>query len=259
MPESKSYIALRSDDMVPGYAVLGAVIQSNENTDPNYGSNMVGTDDPAEVSRATSPSSTWVVPAGGTLRALAILNHNWVGRTVTLSSNLGTIAVLTVPARVGGQVTNIFKDVLGLPNVVGASTYSVAVTGGTTNAEVGGIKMFTSVYEVKWQYRVEPGQRRPRNKITTHWETDIILPKGIRRRFISGTVHGEETESVVWNTIFDSSEGDYRPFLYVHDSEVNDAWWVRMDEDAIRWAHSDKNYVEIPVAFTELSMGLPAD
>ena len=166
----------------------GSVSATNENA--SYPATNLQNYDPADPFKATTTSTTITVTHSSAARkAVAFINHNLAGATVTV----GGVSV-TIPSRTAdGQCVNAYK-VLDLG--AGTST-SIVITGASANVAIGRIVLVSAIADLYWLYGLETYRRHPVNSIRTFGESENIYDKGLSIWGGRGLVNRETNRSTI--------------------------------------------------------------
>ena len=250
-----SHLAYADMDLIRD-AALSA---TNENA--SFPIERVQVDDyesPSNPFKATTTASVITITFDDdeTPDCLVIINHNLEGATVTLANGAGFSQAVAIPDRTrDGLCVNVFFDMRTFANRLD-DVWTLTITGAAGNIAIGRLVMIATggLQPVPWLVRT-PTYRPDRlsNSLRTHAGTELIHDKGIRIRHASGQTVDED-DRAVQEVAWDAARGRALPFLFVPDTDVNDAWWVRFDGPP-EWSYTTLEIAPTSMAVTELSMG----
>lgn len=250
-----SHIAYADMDLIRD-AALSA---TNENADfPIERVQVDDHDSPVNPFKATTTASviTITLDDDETPDCLAIINHNLEGATVTLANGAGFSQAVEIPSRTrDGLCVNAFFDMRELANRLD-DVWTLTITGAAGNIAIGRLVLIATggLQPVPWLVKT-PSYRPERlmSSLKTYAGVELIHDKGIRIRHASGRTI-EDADRAVQEAAWDAARGRALPFLFVPETDVNDAWWVRFD--SLEWSHDV--YQEVSpsaIALSEISMG----
>jgi hypothetical protein len=238
-----SVYALPTNDLIS----TGTVSATNENAD--YPDTNLQNYDPADPFKATSTSTTITVThANATRKAVAFINHNLAGATVTV----GGVSV-TIPSRtLDGQCVNAWK----LLDLSASTSTSIVISGASANVQIGRICLVSSYADLTWLYGLETYRRHPVNSIRTFGETENIYDKGLSIWGARGMVNRDTSRSGI-ESLWAAAKGRVIPWLLIPDTAVNEAHYVRFATDLQTYRRINPNATEMPIEVEAASMGLP--
>jgi hypothetical protein len=224
-------------------ATLGAT-----NEDADYPIENAQDYNPANPFKATTTSTTITVTHSSSARkAVAFINHNLVGATVTV----GGVSV-TIPSRtLDGQCVNAWK----LLDLGAGTSTSIVITGASANVQIGRICLVSALTDMPWLYGLEMYRRHPVSAIRTFGESEHVYDKGLSIWGARGLVNREASRSAI-EGLWASAKGRNIPWLIIPDQAVNEAHYVRFVADAQNYRRVIPNATEMPIEVEEVSMGL---
>jgi hypothetical protein len=224
-------------------AALGAT-----NEDADYPIENAQDYNPANPFKATTTSTTITVTHSSSARkAVAFINHNLVGATVTV----GGVSV-TIPSRtLDGQCVNAWK----LLDLGAGTSTSIVITGASANVQIGRICLVSALTDMPWLYGLEMYRRHPVSAIRTFGESEHIYDKGLSIWGARGLVNRESSRSAI-EGLWASAKGRNIPWLLIPDQAVNEAHYVRFVTDAQSYRRIIPNATEMPIEVEAVSMGL---
>lgn len=222
---------------------------------------------PAKALRLTGTSGTirFTFGASVELVAVAIINHNLAGATVTLSNNGGGggIASQAVAIAANGlddQCVNAILDFSALYTQTQrtATQWDVAITGAVLgNVAIGEIWLLSALRDLRWIWGVTfTPTRAIVSPGTTFGESHLRYNKRIRRRRFSGRLQ-LQTEEAALRLLEAEAQGEYHAWLLWPDISVNDCWLVQFDPGTFRWVPRSIGSTEMPIEGAEVSSGPP--
>lgn len=241
--------------------------------DPEYPVTNLVDGNPAKPAKILETSGAWKFAFTGAQRIdfLAIPHHNLTaGLEVRIQGNAADAwgaptlnALITIPAwRTDGWPVGPWLDLTGVAGyAVGGFQYWRLVVVGVNAAPVAigqvwlGAALRTLSPNLSWGAR--EGEF---HKITEH-ETDfgVVLSYdfGLLRRTLTGEVDATDAAKTAVLTWWQSTNGRARPTIIVPDGTVNEALMVRWAEPKIDVTRNVIDRNTIPLAFQEVSRGLP--
>lgn len=222
---------------------------------------------PAKALRLAGTSGTirFTFGAGVELVGIAIVNHNLVGATVTLTNNGGGggisgQAIAIAANGLDAQCTNAILDFTLLYSATQrtATQWDVAISGAALgNVAIGEILLLTAIRDLRWMWGVTV---RPTRAIvtpgTTFGESHLRYNKRIRRRRFSGKLQLQSEEAGM-RLLEEEAQGEYFAWLLWPDIAVNDCWLVQFEPGSFQWAGRSIGSTEIPIEGSEVSSGPP--
>jgi hypothetical protein len=225
-------------------ATLGAT-----NEDADYPIENAQDYNPANPFKATTTSTTITVTHSSSARkAVAFINHNLVGATVTV----GGVSV-TIPSRtLDGQCVNAWK----LLDLGAGTSTSIVISGASANVQIGRICLVSALTDMPWLYGLEMYRRHPVSAIRTFGESEHIYDKGLSIWGARALVNRESSRSAI-EGLWASAKGRNIPWLLIPDQAVNEAHYVRFATDAQQYRRIIPNATEMPIDVEAVSLGLP--
>lgn len=251
-----SLYAFPDDNVAPSAAVTCAT----EN--PLYTAAMLVDLKPGKPFKSTLATATIVFTFGSptAIKAIAIINHNLAGRTLTLTNNNGLSSV-SIPIDANDHdaiclnAWKRFDDQSA--SVRTATVWTLTVPTGSANAAIGEVLLLVDIqeFDLLWGLRQKP--RRPMARPgTTFGGTLLKYRKRIRVREIRGQVNLAEDDTAL-RRLESGANGDYHPFFFVWDEDVNDCMMVQFEPDTFEFGPTDVGISEKPIRFLEVSSGPP--
>jgi hypothetical protein len=201
-------ITLTSDDLVNSCTPSWSV----PDPDPEYDAANVKDYNPQNITKAGATSATLTLGShgSGTPLLVGVMNHNAVGRTVTLNAvgGGGGSQSLTIPARtLDGQCTNIFFDLRQTGSMT-AADHALVFSGGSGVPALGRVCLPTVVYVVRWQVgrggAVEYEIQWPNSTERTYLEVDITYDHGVRLRRAGG-IFAKSADQIIAQAVMTSA------------------------------------------------------
>lgn len=252
MANPQPLIALVTDDLLNERCHL-----SMTNEDPAYTTDALLDHDPETVAKSTTTTTTITID----------LNLGFISAPVAVGVALINCNAATASISGGGATTTIVMPGLeygygdrlnGWVRLAGTTpdfTWDVTLTRPSGVVWIGRIVLVTALRPFNARYGLQLGTLRPgRNRINTRLGSTIISDPEIRQRTAKSVVRLAEDELML-RGLDAGSRGMLKPFLFIPDEGVNDAWWVRQAADDFAVTYPNLDETEIPLAFEELSMG----
>lgn len=244
---------------LPGNDLVYTDTTSMTNVNTLYPVSNLQTADPQQIARSTGTGSTIYFIHGVASRpiGLSIHNHSLVGATVTFAGQS-----VTIPARsADGQCTNVWLDLRAV-SIPTTTIHQLVVSGATSGFGVGRVCLPTSLTPVRFQVgdggEVEWETEWPNSTERGYYYGQMTYDRGVRLRSVRGeTLRG--VDQAILYAVQESGKGQLNPFLFVPDSTVNDAWFAKPSDAALRWKQSTSGRTRMVTEFGihEVSMGLP--
>jgi hypothetical protein len=139
-----------------------------------------------------------------------------------------------------------------------SSEFEITLTHGDDPIWIGNVLLLVALRPFNLRYGLQFGTIRPgRTVMTTRLGTKLIHDAGIRQRTAKGLVDLREDEDTL-RSLEANARGSLLPWLFIPDETINDAWYVRFQNDEYTWTYPTYDVSEIPITIEELSPG-PAD
>ncbi len=252
--------SLPTDDVAPNATVT--VTSGTANAE--YPASFLVNRNPSKPGKATGAAITYRFTWSGTqiIAAIAIINHNLDGATVTLTSGSGVNEAITIPDNTPGlypTCVNPFHD-LRAEYTVGQRTddvWDLAITGGVLgNVAIGEVLFLTDLREMplKWGLKLSPSRGVIRHK--TFGGSLLQYNKRIQIRSCSASVDWEE-DRALFRQLEQEASGQVVPFLFIPDEAENDAWYVQLSGDSFHERPTNPGIIEMPIEMVEVSPGPP--
>lgn len=243
--------------------------------DATYPAANLGDLDPAGPSKLAATSGAWLFDFGSAQRldVVALIHHNLTaGLDVRLEGDTSNGTWLTPPLSAHFTIPTYHED--GFPvnpwiDVTGASGYStsgyrfwrVAVYGtNAANVAIGEVVMqrLKRQFEINIAWGAQDGEDRQVIEHRSAGGVVFAYNVGTKQRRLQGQV--PDTTDVGMASLLSlhrDARGRAKPFLLVPDASVNDALFVRWGASAFTRTMQMTDVNGVPVAFEELSRGLP--
>lgn len=209
--------------------------------------------------------------ASGAFGLAAFFNANFdaaLAMAIATASNAAfstgvTSDAVTVPAtRADGRRVAPFVDLSARSN----RYFRLDVTGTNSVAPAMGEWWLTSAKRVlapvsAMRYGMTTHKRRPAKVHETEAGPAAPIDYGVTRRFITGEFRTSAAGVAQLDALWEAVKGPVLPFLWIPDSDVNEAWLVRFVSDfdvtPIEATDDDGEWVDVAVTFDEVSAGVP--
>lgn len=199
----------------------------------SYPVTNVITTDPGTVAKANETTASLRLTWGGskTLKALALINTNLGGKTLTLSNNGGmTPQTVTVPSNADGLLQNCWFDLRDVANNA-ATQWTIAVTGASAAVAIGTVLALDALLEphVKWSYDL--GQRVPAIVHRSSMQHRFAYDVPVRTRPYEGRIDWAEDYTDLTALLIEARK--YLPFFLVVNEDEPDASLVQFADDEV--------------------------
>lgn len=181
-----------------------------------------------EVSKTTGTTATYRGTISSTaLQAIAIINCNLAGLTLTVTNNGGMASQnLVIPAAPSDNVSiNGWVDLRAVTTA--ATQWNIAISGAAANIAVGKILLVATLRELTVALSLPVREAKPTHIFRTEAEIALGNRKNVRYRTWVPTFP-KDSERTTFTNLRRASEGPTQPFLFVLDSSANDpaqAWF----------------------------------
>lgn len=256
MEYARPLYALPTDDISPGaqWSVVGGV----ENAE--YTASHLGNRNPAKPAKLTGTSGTWRATVGSSvLIGVALINHNFAGATVSITSGSGLNLSIPIPANGSdGLCKNPWLDVTTASLAQRTSTtFNIVITGGLLGPlALGEVVLLTALRELNLKFGAKYTPTRLLTRHRTWGGTHLQYDKKIRVRKANGMLELRDDEAAI-RLLEEASIGGYHPFFFVPDEDVNDAWYVQHVPGAFSYAYDNVEITTMPFEVQEVSSGPP--
>ncbi len=252
--------ALPSDDVAPN----ATVTVTSGTAETEYPASFLVNRNPAKPSKSTGTAITYRFTWSGNqiIEAIAIINHNLDGATVTLSNAAGANEVLAIPDNTPGlypNCTNAWYDLRELATLSQRTddVWDLAITGGALgNVAIGEVLFITDLREMrlKWGLKLSPARSVIRHK--TFGGSLLQYHKRVQVRSCAASVD-LQSDQELWTQLEQEASGQVVPFLFIPDEAVNDAWYVQLQGDSFSQRPTNPGIIETPLEMVEVSPGPP--
>lgn len=222
--------------------------------------------------KLTSTTGAWTADFGSAQRVdlIALGVHNIdAGATVVVQANAtdswGSPTVdttLTIATADGdGRVCHAWKDLTG---VTGYSTggfryWRVGVTASNTSlVAIGEVWLGATkrTMERNYQWEFETTDLRRTVEHETQYGVRTVYDLLVRQRSFVGKVRASDSGLDVVRAWHRSARGSVSPIVFIPDTSVNDAWWVRLPSAlSITTVYTDLH--DLTLTLDEVSPGIP--
>lgn len=254
MANPQPLIARVTDDLLNERVDL-----SMTNEDAAYPTENLLDDDPATVTKSTTSTTTITLDfnlgfiGAPVAVAVALINTNAVTASITGGGATTTIPIPGLEYGYGDRLNPWTRLTGTTPDF----TWDVTIARPSDPVWIGRIVLLTALHPCNLRYGLTLGVLRPgRNIITTRLGSRILYDPEIRQRIATGVVRLDDDELLL-RELDAGSRGMRKPFLFIPDEGVNDAWWVTQTADEFAVTYPNLDETEIPLALEELSMGPP--
>lgn len=227
---------------------------------------------PAKPGKLTTTTGSWVFAFASARRVdvVALIHHNLTaGLEVRIQGNATDAwgsptfnQQITIPAyHEDGFSVCPFLDLTGLAgySASGFLFWRVVVVGvNAAPVAIGEICLIGTkrTLEVNVSWGAQDGEEHPIVEHRTDHGVSTIVDLGTKWRTFAGEIDGTDVAFASRRSLFRDARGRARPWLFIPDPSVNDAWFVRFQEtrDARGMMFLDRNLLGFPVE--EVSRGL---
>jgi hypothetical protein len=248
--------------------ILQSATLSMTNADTDYPAANGNDADPGKPLKATTTGTVITITFTGdkALKAVALINtSNLTGATITLANPAGLSQAITYPARTGdGQAVHPWIDLRSVANATD-DVWTITISGAAADVAIGEIVAVTSLRQLNWRWGGTSGPdlsfKWPTIRHKTFAGSKLVYRRGTRQRSARGVCERETDRASLLilhqmsqHPSYANDQGEI-PFLFIPDAAVNDAWYVALDEDEMRWIRQMQNRSETAIAFTEVNCG----
>lgn len=268
---ANSVYCLPSDNLAPSATITA---RAGSTIDAAYPAANLVNINPAKPGKLAETSGGWVFDFGTavTINLAAIIHHNIAaGSNVRIQANSSDdwdgspatpfdVAFTIGTYREDGFPLNPWLDLTAL----GAHSYRywsiVVVTAQTNPVAIGEIVLATSART--FTKNLAPGLSDDEDHPIVEHRTDhgvsTVYDLGTTWRSWSGEMPVVSDAGVnAVRALARDARGRARPFVFIPDPAVNDAWYVRLGVSAQSVTRYLMNVSQVPIAFQEVSRGLP--
>jgi hypothetical protein len=187
------------------------------------------------VSKTTGTSATYRgTISSASLQAIAIINCNLAGLTLTITNNNSLSTSLVIPSAPADNLSiNGWVDLRSITTA--ATQWNVAISGAAANIAVGKILLIGTLRTMLIRWGVTAAEMKPTRVFRTEYDIALGTRMGVRYRAFVPTI-SRESERTAYTALRRGSEGPTQPFLFVLDESVNDPAYVWFPEPS--WEHS---------------------
>jgi hypothetical protein len=221
--------------------------------------------DPGVVFKGTSGTITirFTFGVAQLLAAIALINHNLHGMTLTVTNNAGMASQnLVVPAvPEDGLSKNPWLDLRAVSSTT-ATQWNIAISGAASNVAIGEIVLLSALRElnIRWDYSYK--ELHPAVQHRTEYGKRLQYGLGVRTRLFSGEALLYQDRNAI-RTLRRAAKGTLLPWLFIPDEDENDALLAQFADgddgsEEYQWVHPDLSggIVDMPVAVEEVQSGL---
>ena len=212
---------------------------------------------PAKVFKATGTSCTIRLTYGAAqaLQAIALIMHNLVGASVTVTNNGGMATqTIVIPANAeDGLSVDPFLDLRPVANA-SATQWNIVITGAAANVAIGELLAVETLRDMEVGRELRRGDVIPQRMNVTASGVKLIYPLGVRLHRISAITILESLRSdllALWHGALGMRHG----FLVIPDLNVNVAYFMRFAADDFPWVHTTDEMTDMTIALEDVGRG----
>lgn len=252
-------ICCRPTDNLIGNATLSLATGS---ADSDYPLTNLQDGNPAKPAKTTGTSAiirATFSPAV-VLELVSFGPHNLQSATVTLTNNNGFSHVMTVPVnREDGLSVNPFLDLTPLASASTrtASQWNLDISNASAPIAIGDWQLIQTKRTIEILLGAQEAEAHRSIVHQTDYGVKLKYWLGVAQRRIHGTVLLDR-DWASYLSLMRSAQGQYKNFLLIMDSDVNDAMVVDLmvDERAVTWITPDSEIGQLDVDFLETQRGV---
>lgn len=212
---------------------------------------------PAKVFKATGTACTIRLTYGAdqALEAIALITHNLVGASVTVTNNGGMATqTITIPADAeDGLSVDPFLDLRFVANAV-ATQWNIVITGASANVAIGELLAIETLRDMEVGRELRRGDLIPQRLNVTAHGIKLIYPLGVRTHRIAAMTILESLRADIL-ALWHGALGMRRGFLVIPDLNVNEAYFMRFAADDFPWMHTTDEMTDMTIAFEDVGRG----
>lgn len=208
------------------------------------------------VAKLTSGTGTFrATIASFALQAVAFINTNLAGATVTVTNNGGMASQsLIIPAaQPDGLSLNGWLDLRAVTTA--ATQWSFAITGFASNVAIGKILLIGTVRTMESRWGIKVKERKPFILQRTEYDIPLGFPLRVRYREVRPTFI-LESERAAYTTLRRSGTGPHEPFWFVLNQTVNDPMYLWLQSEDWEFSLEESNVTQWDDTFEEVNPGL---
>jgi hypothetical protein len=215
---------------------------------------------PSRPAKLTTTSGYWDLTFGSaiTVVAAAIVYHNFdEGLDVTLEPGAGSIAI-PIPAKPGDDDDWTLSPWVEF-NATTDTVWRLSVNGANSQAvQVGRLLLLGELRQLETDVRY--GGEEQEGRLFFAHQTEVGIETlydlfDVRRAF-NGQFGFRPSETDALRALWRSARNRITPWLLIPDEDVNDAWFVRFEDDAYSRTAETVGFNTHPFRVRELSRGL---
>lgn len=214
---------------------------------------------PAKPTKTTGTAATFRATFGApvVLEMVSFGPHNLAGATVTLTNGAGLSRPITIPSnREDGLSVNPFDDFSAVAQATRTSTtWDLVITGAAANIAIGEWQLIATKRTLDIRWGVEDTEDHRTIVHETDYGAKLKYWLGVSQRSLRAKVN-RESERANLLSLIRSAQGQYKAFILILDSSVNDAWLVDLATDAREFTREHTNITDVDLGFVELQRGL---
>ena len=223
-----------TDNAAPYYATVGV---NTGTEDPDYPAAYLADGRPGRPAKLTTTSGSWVFafPAAQTVALVALGAHNLTAATLegNATNDWGSpafSAALTIPAGTAdGHSVNAWRDLRALGSPLPSYQFWRLVVASGSPCAVGELWLGATVREPARGYAL--GFSVQETQPTVAHQTEFLIPLvyalNSRQRRLALTFRCTAAGVLALREWYRAMQGPGLTAIFVPDSAVNDAWWVR--------------------------------
>lgn len=192
---------------------------------------------PAKPFKATGTGCTirFVWSVAQTLEAFAIITHNLVGASVTLTNNAGLSQSFgTIPSDAeDGLSVDPWLDLRSLINAT-ATQWNLVITGASANVAIGEVLPIASLRDLLVLPKPEEAEDMPAIQHEATRDSTLVYALGVRRRRFLGQLLDEQDRLDVLSLRRDAL-GVSKGFAFMPDEDENECLFMQFRDPSVSW------------------------
>lgn len=190
-----------------------------------------------------------------TLRAISLGPHNLAGATLALSNN-GGMSSTPIPIaanREDGLSVNPFLQFAASA----ATQWDLAISGASAPIAIGELYLVVQMDTIELLLGAQEAESHKTITTPDDYGGRMKYWLGVAQRRVHGTVLVDNNIATL-RTLFRSAQGQFKSFLLVMDSSVNEAYPVDLmtDERSVSWITPNSEVGQIDLDFLEVQRGV---
>lgn len=210
---------------------------------------------PAKPFKATGTSCTIRATFGSpvSLSAISFGPHNLAGATVALSNN-GTMGSTPVPIPANREDGLSVNPFFAFP-ADAATQWNLAISGASANVAIGELQLIVQMRTLLIEWAFKEAEAHTTVGSVTDYGVKMKYWLGVAQRRLSAHV-GLESERAALLSLIRDARGQFKSFLLVPDSSLNDAFLADLTTDERVITREFFAVSQVDVEFLEVQRGV---